>query len=320
MVPGDHRVQIAALDNVLVGRGGQLLHDRIGRRSEFQNLVSAFDFLGAHGSRFGRLMPLKRRDHHRAVSGELQQEGTEQILPEIQAALFFAGVFEVIKPVAGRFRVSAVMGEMQRRQALIGADGRLPVFHFHRPVHRIVVMRGPMIIAESDQRAHFERTFMPVRVDFILDHRGVLPVRHKHALFDFDSVDVINRCCERVQPEFLQVSVPVRIHRARILVHRQIIAAAVDNQRLFELRQQQEPADRRLRRRSQQAMVPARIHARDGRGSEASQTVGFDPLQLFGTAQISADNLVKSDHNLPSIITRVIIAHFEGLVQPEMVK
>ena len=81
----------------------------------------------------------------------------------------------------------------------------------------------------------------------------------------FDTRHFIYKGGERVQPKLFQISIALRIKSdaiwrgARVLVGGQIKMLAIHQQRFFQLRQQQHPSHRRVRRGRQQPVIPSRV-------------------------------------------------------------
>src|SRR5689334_12231913 len=127
-------------------------------------------------------------------------------------------------------------------------------------------MRGSVVIPKRDERSQLQEAFRSEarRVNIVFDYRRILAVNHKEALFDFDALDVIDEGRERIEPEFLEIAMSLRMYRAGILVGREIVKVAVDQQSFFELRKENHATHRRLRRCGQQAVIAARVHADDG--------------------------------------------------------
>ncbi len=88
----------------------------------------------------------------------------------------------------------------------------------------------------------------------------------------------------------------LRMHGAGILVGGEVVRAAVNHQRLLDLGKEDQAAHRRLRRRSQQAMIPSRVQADNAGGRKSAESVGLEPLQFPCLVDVLADTLVDADH------------------------
>src|ERR1051325_2226148 len=103
-------------------------------------------------------------------------------------------------------------------------------------------MRGSVVIPKRDERPQLDLYISDAfrseawRVDIVFDHRGVLAVNHEEALLNFDALNIVDEGRERIEPEFLEIAVPLRMYRAGILVGREIVRVAVNQQSFFELR------------------------------------------------------------------------------------
>ena len=133
-------------------------------------------------------------------------------------------------------------------------------------------------------------------MDIVFDYRRVLAVNHEEALLDFDALNIVDEGRERIEPEFLEIAVPLRMYRAGILVGREIVTVAVDQQSFFELRKENHATHRRLRRCGQQAVISARVQADNAGGRKTTEAVGLQPLQLSCLIEIPADVLIDADH------------------------
>src|SRR5581483_5838728 len=95
------------------------------------------------------------------------------------------------------------------------------------------------------------------------------------------------------------------MNHAGILVCRELVPAAADEECLLDFGQQNHAPDRRPGSRYEQAVVAPGVKADDGGGRKSSQPVGFEPFAPEGDFQISANSLVESDHGC------VIFANWE---------
>src|SRR5512141_2105241 len=110
-----------------------------------------------------------------------------------------------------------------RGNAILGANGR---------IERTILVRRPVVIPERDKRPQFDLYTCAAigsaarRVDIVFDYSRVLAVNHEQALFDFDTFNVIDEGRERIEPEFLEIAMSLRMYRAGILVGREIVRVA----------------------------------------------------------------------------------------------
>src|SRR5215831_18252631 len=104
----------------------------------------------------------------------------------------------------------------------------------HPSIERGVTMRRRMIIPERNQRPQLQNKARRASEYFILNNGCVLAVNHEHAFLNLAAFDLIYKSRERIEPEFLQISVALRIDHARILVCGKIITLAAEDQSLFQ--------------------------------------------------------------------------------------
>ncbi len=86
---------------------------------------------------------------------------------------------------------------------------------------------------------------------------------------------------------------------AGIAIGGEIERPAIDHQGLFQLGKQDFAPHRRPGGRYQQAMIAARVQARNGGRGKAAQAVGFEPLTAQRGLQIAAGFLVELNHGAP---------------------
>src|SRR5712692_9143882 len=81
------------------------------------------------------------------------------------------------------------------------------------------------------------------RADLVLDHHRVLAVDHENAFLDLDPLHSVSEPWKWIEPELRKIAVPFRVNGANVLIRREVIMAAVDQQRFFHLREENDPAD-----------------------------------------------------------------------------
>lgn len=114
----------------------------------------------------------------------------------------------------------------------------------------------------------------------VLDDRDILARDHRHRVRQLQPADVKYRRGAGSMPELVEVAEPLRVRHARVSIRAQLDAPAVNPNRLLEFRKQHHPADRRLSRRHEQAMVPARVHTAPGGRREAADPVRPQPFAI----------------------------------------
>ena len=124
---------------------------------------------------------------------------------------------------------------------------------------------------------------------FVLHDRAVFTVNHEDSLLDLDAFDFVREDRKWIETELLQVSKALGMNHARIAVCREVKRLPIDEQRFFQLGEQDEPAPhRRLGGSHQQAVVAAGIQPDNRRRSKAAETVGFQPLPTESSVQVTA--------------------------------
>jgi hypothetical protein len=91
---------------------------------------------------------------------------------------------------------------------------------------------------------------------------GVQPGPDK--LVVFGTRNLVNENGEGILPKLIEKRAPLRMNHARVAIARKVKAAAVSNQRLFDLEEQDHPSDGRLGSRHEQAVISPGIQANDG--------------------------------------------------------
>ena len=253
-------------------------------------------FLGVAGvARFGR-----RHDGCARIASQIetQYQRIEKVLPIVEPALLLDDVLEVPIPVARAVNLAAGMRETELGKTRIRRARDEAGCGLDRRVERAVLMRGAVIIAESDQRPQLEcasdlRGGLSYQV---LNHRGVFPMNHEDGFFDLQPVDFVDVHGEGILAELFQMQVSLWVDRAGIPIAGKVGAPAIDHQRLLQLGEQKHAPHRRFGRSDQEAVVTARVESRDGGRREAPDPIGLEPLAAAGDVQIAADRLVKSAH------------------------
>jgi hypothetical protein len=147
-------------------------------------------------------------------------------------------------------------------------------------------MRGEVVVAKRHQGTPFPsavRCVRPVQpAKFIVDDHGLLSVDQKHAFLDLDAFNLEQEGRERIETKLLQKLVARWMHDAWIVIGGEIVPPAIHDQRLLHLREQHHPAERRLGRRHQQAMIATRILSGHRRRGVAAETIRFQPFTAAG--------------------------------------
>src|SRR4051812_36255972 len=125
-------------------------------------------------------------------------------------------------------------------------------------------MSCAVIVAESNQGPQFECAVALRRSpQFVLNYRGVLSVNHEHRFLKFQPVHLVHKNREWILTELLEIHVALGMNDARISIARKLETPALDNERLFQLREKDHLAHRRLSRGHQQTVVTPGIQPGD---------------------------------------------------------
>ncbi len=158
---------------------------------------------------------------------------------------------------------------MQRGQTVIRSNRCQSRSLFHRCADRTILMSGLVIVTKRNQRTDLQRQVVwPLStitlLHFVLNYSAVLAVDHENRFLDLDPLDFVTEDRKRIQPKPRQIAKSLRMDHSRILVRRQLKRPPVNEKSLFQLGQQHDPADGRLHRRDQQAVIAPSIQSDDG--------------------------------------------------------
>src|SRR2546422_8924181 len=104
-------------------------------------------------------------------------------------------------------------------------------------------MRRAVIVTKCDQWANlqFDRGSSPTVREgscshFVSNDCCVLSLHHEHRFLEPHSFSFISEHRKRIETETDLIFKALWMNRTRVLIRRQLVTAAVDNQRLFQLR------------------------------------------------------------------------------------
>src|ERR1039457_5086284 len=149
-------------------------------------------------------------------------------------------------------------------------------------------MRERVKVAERDEGAHLEADgpgVIPALREPPRHAHGVLAVRHEDLLLEDEAFHDPYERRERVHPEVRQEAKAFGMSGSREEVRREVDAPAAHEERLLDFRQEHGAANGGLRRGHEQAVIPARVLAGDGRHRVPAEAVRFEPLALVGLAR-----------------------------------
>src|ERR1700675_4118894 len=120
-----------------------------------------------------------------------------------------------------------------------------------------------------------------------MNHRAVFAVNHEHGLLDLDAFYFISEHWKRVETKLFEIVESLRVNNTWIAVSRKIETPPINHQRLFELREEDQSADRWLGGGHQKTVVAASIQTNDCRRGKTAETISFQPLPAKSNFQIT---------------------------------
>ena len=132
----------------------------------------------------------------------------------------------------------------------------------------------------------------------IRDCSGVLTVDHEDLFFKAQIADAIGKDGMGIQAKVLEVAIAVRVDGADIAIGAQFTCpCAGDDERFFEFGQGDESTLLVCWR--EQAVIPPRVHADDGRAGKSADAIGLEPLPTHRLIEIAAYFFFDADvHDL----------------------
>src|SRR5271165_1657162 len=100
------------------------------------------------------------------------------------------------------------------------------------------------------------------------------------------------------------------MYAARILIRAEVVACVADGQRLFQFREQEKAANRRLGGSRKQPVVAASIEPENGGTSRTTQAVGFQPFQRSCLLEIGDGAGIEGDQ---AHFVSHVLCHTESL-------
>src|SRR5579862_2177930 len=132
----------------------------------------------------------------------------------------------------------------------------------------------------------------------VLNDDRILLMHQEYGFLQLPALHLIHEDREWVAPELLEIPVSLGVDDAGILITGKLEAAAIQNQRFFNLGQQNHPADGRLGGGHQQTVVSAGIEPDDGRRGVPADSIRLQPLPPAGGWQIVTGVLAELAHLL----------------------
>src|SRR5205085_8692381 len=123
-------------------------------------------------------------------------------------------------------------------------------------------------------------------------------VDHEDGLLDLDALDFVDESRKGIEAELLEESKTLWVYCAGIAVRREIKRLPIDEQRFFQLGEQDEAFHRRPESSHQQAVVATGIQTHYRRRSKPAEPIGFQPLPTQSRVQVSACFLPELNHDL----------------------
>ena len=194
------------------------------------------------------------------------------------------------------------MCEVKNRMVWIRLHrSELLVVQMNTSLQSIVFMSQCMVVSEPDQRPQFQlnrpRLFSG---EAILNDRCILSVHHEQRLLDPDSIYRERKYRKRIEPESFQIRVALWVDSAGILICGQVISNAVDDDRLFHLREEDDPAGWRPRRCRKQRVIAARVQSDNRRAGKSTDAVGLQPFTCGPGVEVVKKFRGIGDHDFSS--------------------
>src|SRR6266849_5621312 len=167
----------------------------------------------------------------------MQRKRVVQILHEIQPALPLPLVTEIAVPTTIGVDGFGVMRKVKSRQTSVRRDGDNVGSHFDPAVERAVFVRGGVKIAERDQGTNLHPN-VPAGAgpQLVANHNAVLALDHENRFFDLHAIHVKYVDRKRIEPEFAQKTIPLRVDDKRqIPVRGEVEAPSIEDYGFFEL-------------------------------------------------------------------------------------
>src|ERR1700676_3247123 len=130
-----------------------------------------------------------------------------------------------------------------------------------------------------------------------MNHRAVFAVNHEHGLLHLDAFYFIGKHGKRVEAKLFEIVESLRVNNTWIAVGRQIETPPIDPQRLFELGEEDQSADRWLGGSHQKTVVATSVQTNDCRRGKTTEPFGFQPLPAKGSFQITPCLPFELNHN-----------------------
>src|SRR6266852_2454275 len=134
-------------------------------------------------------------------------------------------------------------------------------------------------------------------LELVLHDCTVRAVNHENSFLDHDALDVISEDGEGIEAKMCQITKALGMDHARIAVGGQLKRLAVNQQRLFQFGKENFAPHGRLGGGHQQSVIAAGVQPGNGRRSESTETVGFQPLTSECGIQVAAGFFCKLNHN-----------------------
>src|SRR5437773_2921925 len=226
------------------------------------------------------------------------------ILERVQAALALAGEMEAVVPGVRRRRVRAAPTQTKRTRTWKARN--LPAVLDGGDDHRPSPSRRAVIVAVIHEHAEVEDGGLGPPEQRVADVGRVRSRLHPDASGD-------ERLVARVGPhrrgavaaEALEREMAGRRDRAASpAVQRQLVRGAAVLDAILDLRDQQRPAERRLERRHEQAVIAAGERARHRSGGEAPDAVGAEPLAPLGGREVARGLAPEVEHQRSRSLSR----------------
>ena len=133
---------------------------------------------------------------------------------------------------------------------------------FGTGVDGAILTRSVVIVPVGDQRADLKRD---VAVRLIGDDGGVVPVGHKHTFTDLGGHYLVTERGKRCVLNVLEMAVALWMDRTYVAIAAEFVFSVRTPDRFLVAGQSNHPTDGWIERGDEQAVVPSRVNADDGR-------------------------------------------------------
>src|SRR5215471_12527940 len=147
----------------------------------------------------------------------------------VKTSLLFRFVFEIEIPKPLWFHIFRIMGKIQSWNAFVRFHSYQAVLGFDRGVERVVSMGSRMIVTKCNQRAQLKFTCLLgwQSPKVVVNDRRILSVNQEYSLLDLYTFYLERENGIRIQAEFLEKQISIRVDRFGIAVSGEVILLTI---------------------------------------------------------------------------------------------